>query len=103
MSQVVSYVLNHRTGPPAPGLVVLSDDFGASAPPPPEEDTVDLAAIDARVAAIRDTVRAVQAARPTGSLTKAQILARIEEVWTHQLGPFDDLAREIGELAHAPK
>jgi hypothetical protein len=73
----------------------------AAAPQPepePEEPTVDRDAIEQRQNDIRANVEYVQGLRPTSKMTKSQILAVVEDVWTHQIGPFDDLARESIEL-----
>lgn len=84
-----------------PGIIVLQDDFGVAATPPQTE--TDLAGITKRANDIRASVRYVQERRPTSSMTKAAILERIRQVWDEDLGPFDDQAREIAELANSPK
>lgn len=68
-------------------------------PDPDEETTVaNRDEIERRQNDIRANVEYIQSIRPTSKQTKSQILAVIEDVWTHQMGPFDDLARESIEL-----
>lgn len=70
----------------------------AGPPPEPEPTNVDKDAIKQRLDDIRASVEYVQGLRPTAAQTKSQILAVVEQVWTHEIGPFDDLAREAEEL-----
>lgn len=95
--KAIDYLLSHRQGPPDDaGIPVFADDFGAGAPP---GGNVDTAAIQERARAIRESVAYVQGLRPTSNMSKAAILERVAQVWDTEIGPFDDLAREIGELA----
>jgi hypothetical protein len=97
--ECVSYLGAHQHTIPncRNGLLHLHEDFGED-----EEAPVDKEAIHWRLREIRAHVSDVQNMRPTGSMTKAQILTRVAEVWDHNIGPFDDLAREAGELLDAP-
>lgn len=64
---------------------------------------MDTAAITERVDAIRAAVQAAQAHRCAYGATKATYQASMATVMDEDIGPLDDLAREIGELANAPK
>jgi hypothetical protein len=82
------------------GLLQLdAADFGGGAEPMPDTQHE----IAWRVEAIRAAVALAQADRCAWDATKIQYQQSMKQIMDVDIGPIDDLAREIGELNAAPK
>jgi hypothetical protein len=111
------YLLTHREPPPAVGLLVLREDFGAQPAPPPEPVPPPepppppdwVRQIDEAAAEIQRLVAQAQADRCPWDASKATYQRSMAQIMDHDIGPIHDWAAQIrallpkaGEPAPAP-